>query len=113
IDMGKWLITQLDSGRTASGQRLFTPRTTEELWSMVTPIPIPDNPPQLEFLQPQFYGYALGLKVRDYRGHKLVTHTGSLPGYVSKVTMVPELKLGIAVLTNQESRAAYKAITYY
>lgn len=40
-------------------------------------------------------------------------HTGGLPGYLSQVTMVPDLKLGVVVLTNQESPEAYSAITYH
>jgi hypothetical protein len=42
----------------------------------------------------------------------MVTHTGGLPGYVSRVTMIPDLKLGIAVLTNQEMGVAFESITY-
>jgi hypothetical protein len=57
-------------------------------------------------------GYALGLGVRDYRGYILRQHTGGLPGYLSKVAMIPDLRLGVAVLTNQESGAAYDAIAY-
>ncbi|HET6527628.1 MAG TPA: serine hydrolase domain-containing protein, partial [Balneolaceae bacterium] len=112
-DMAKWLIVQLDSGRVDQNTRLFTPQTTRQLWSVVTPMPIGDRPPSIEILKPQFKGYGLGFILRDYRGYKIVTHTGSLPGYVSKVTMIPELKLGVAVLTNQESKSAYKAITYH
>jgi hypothetical protein len=51
--------------------------------------------------------------VRDYRGHKLVTHTGGLPGYVSRVALVPDLKLGVAVMTSQEVGAAFESITAY
>jgi hypothetical protein len=50
--------------------------------------------------------------VQDYRGHRIVTHTGGLPGYVSRVRLVPDLNLGIAVLTNQESGEAFNAIAY-
>ena len=39
-------------------------------------------------------------------------HTGGLPGYVSRVMMIPEAQLGIAVLTNQESGAAFDSIAY-
>lgn len=104
-DMAKWLITQLDSGRVNDTVRLFSPGTTRQLWQMVTPIPIGRYPPELAPLQPQFSGYALGLAVRDYRGHKLVNHSGGLPGYVSRVMMLPDLRLGVAVLTNSESPA--------
>ena len=112
-DMAKWLIVQLDSGRVADGSRLFSPRSTRQLWGMVTPIPIGNPAPELEALRPQFNGYALGLGVRDYRGRMILTHTGGLPGYVSQVTMVPSLRLGVVVLTNQESGSAFQSITYH
>ncbi len=111
-DMAQWLITQLDSGRVAGGTRLFSPRSTRQLWGIVTPLAIGDPAPELAALKPEFNGYALGIQVRDLRGVKILTHTGGLPGYVSRVTMVPKLKLGIAVLTNQESGAAFESLTY-
>jgi CubicO group peptidase (beta-lactamase class C family) len=115
-DMAKWMMVQLDSGRVADGSSLFSPKTTVQLWSIVTPIPIGNIPPGLEALsalKANFSGYALGFSVRDFRGFKLVTHTGGLPGYVSLVTMIPQLKLGIVVLTNQEAGEAFNAIGYY
>jgi len=111
-DMARWMIVQLDSGRLAGGERLFTPRTTRALWGMVTPMPIGRVPPSLAPLQANFLAYALGFQVNDYRGRKLVSHTGGLPGFVSKVAMIPDLRLGVAVLTNQESGAAFSAISY-
>ncbi len=110
-EMAKWLIVQLDSGRTAGGTRLISPRTTRELWTLVTPVGIGDPPPPFDVLRPNFNGYALGFGVHDYRGVKVVQHTGGLPGYVSEVTMVPAMKLGIVVLTNQESSEAFSALT--
>ncbi len=115
-DMAKWLIVQLDSGRVADRERLFSPQTTRRLWTLVTPVPIGTGPGRsspLAALQPNFSGYALGFDVRDYRGRKMVSHTGGLPGYVSMVTMIPAEKLGIVVLTNQEAGGAYSAITYH
>jgi CubicO group peptidase (beta-lactamase class C family) len=112
VDMAKWLITQLDSGRVADGSRVFSPRSTRQLWGIVTPLGIGEPAPELAVLKPEFNGYALGIQVRDYRGTKILTHTGGLPGYVSRVTMVPKLKLGIAVLTNQESGVAFESLTY-
>jgi CubicO group peptidase (beta-lactamase class C family) len=112
IDMARWMIVQMDSGRVAPGGRLFSPRTTRELWGLVTPMPIGTPPPELAPLGSNFNGYALGFNVRDYRGHFHVTHTGGLPGFVSRVAMLPELELGVAVLTNQESGAAFNALAY-
>ena len=111
-DMAKWLIVQLDSGRLSDGKRLFQPATTRELWTIVTPIPVGAPPPELPFHRSVFNGYALGMGVRDYRGTQMLSHTGGLPGYLSKVTMIPSLRLGVAVLTNHESGAAFNAISY-
>jgi CubicO group peptidase (beta-lactamase class C family) len=112
-DMAKWLIVQLDSGRVAGADRLFQAGTTRQLWTGVTPMPIGSRSGALKPLEPEFQSYGLGFGVRDYRGHKLITHTGYLPGYMSRVSMIPGLKLGVAVLTNQETRAAYDAITFH
>lgn len=112
-DMAKWMIVQLDSGRVAGGDRLFEPATTTELWRVVTPVPIGPPPEGAAHLRAGMAGYALGLHVRDYRGRRLLQHTGGLPGYVSKVAMIPELRLGVAVLTNQEAGAAFESIVYH
>ncbi len=110
-DMAKWMIVQLDSGRLgASETRLFTRATARELWKVVTPIPFGEAPPELAPGQANFNGYALGFNARDYRGVKILTHTGGLPGYLSRVAMVPARKIGVSVLTNQESGAAFDAI---
>ena len=45
----------------------------------------------------------LGWRLTDIKGSKEVSHTGGLEGMVTQVTLLPELKLGIVVLTNQES----------
>jgi CubicO group peptidase (beta-lactamase class C family) len=115
-DMAKWMIVQLDSGRVGDGARLFSPAITTQLWREVTPTPIGKLPPSLaslSHLRANMAGYALGLGVRDYRGKILRQHTGGLPGYLSKVAMIPELKLGVAILTNQESGAAFESIAYH
>lgn len=110
-DMARWMIVQLDSGRVGGG-RLYSPATTSELWREVTPMPVTPAPEGLPHLRPHFSGYALGLDTRDYRGRFLLQHTGGLPGYLSKVAMLPELRVGVAVLTNQESGAAFNAVAY-
>jgi CubicO group peptidase (beta-lactamase class C family) len=111
-DMAKWLRVQLSRGLLPDGSRLFSESTARQLTSIVTPLPIGDPPPELPPLKANFNGYALGLGIRDYRGHKLVTHTGGLPGYVSRVAMIPDANVGVAVLTNQESGEAFDSIAF-
>ena len=111
-DMARWLIVQLAHGRLPDGSRLFSEDTWKQLTTMVTPMPIGTPAPELVALRPNFRGYALGLNAVDYRGQKVLMHTGGLPGYVSRVMMIPSIDLGIAVLTNQESGEAFDAIAY-
>jgi CubicO group peptidase (beta-lactamase class C family) len=117
-DLTKWMRLQLDGGRwgaAAEGaeRRLFKAARQKEMWSVVTPIPISEpSVPALSAVRPNFLGYGHGWVLADYRGRRLVYHTGGWPGMVSRLTLVPELKLGIVVLTNQEVGAAFQAVTW-
>jgi beta-lactamase class C len=44
--------------------------------------------------------YALGWRVFDYAGAKLVFHSGGLRGYAAQIAFMPEQNLGIVVLLN-------------
>ncbi len=114
-DMAKWMRVQLDGGlilgEGEDAKRLFSEERQREMWSLITPIPIPKPPvPELAAATPNFLGYGEGWVLGDYRGRKLVWHTGGWPGMVSRLTLVPSEKLGVIVLTNQEVGAAFNAV---
>lgn len=116
-DLAKWMNVQLAGGALPSGdgkeQRLFKQSSQDQMWSMLTPMKVSKpSVPELESLKPNFAGYGEGWFLSDYHGQRLVWHTGGWPGMVSRVTLVPELHLGVVVLTNQESGAAFNAVTY-
>jgi len=48
-------------------------------------------------------GYALGWRVYDYAGHRVVFHGGAVQGYRGLMAMMPERDLGIVILWNSES----------
>ncbi|MGH9970206.1 MAG: serine hydrolase [Pyrinomonadaceae bacterium] len=114
-DMAKWVTVQLDKGliRASSDgkQRLFSERQSRAMWSVQTPLPVNDPPAELSALRSNFAGYGLGWGLGDYRGRKIVSHTGGLAGMVSRVALVPDLNLGVVVLTNQEAGGAFQSIT--
>jgi CubicO group peptidase (beta-lactamase class C family) len=110
VDMSKWVRMQLNAGKYGPNleQRLFSEQVQWDMWSPQTIVPVgrAANPYNTHFMS-----YGLGWFLNDMKGYKQVTHTGGLLGMVSQVRLFPELKLGIVVLTNQQSGAAFTAIS--
>ncbi|OJV20775.1 MAG: serine hydrolase [Bacteroidetes bacterium 41-46] len=94
-DMSKWIIAQMEK------------REYEDTWTPQTIIPV-RGPAAYKV---NFSAYALGWRVNDIEGFRMVTHTGGLSGVLTQVTMIPDLKLGIIVFTNQQSSEAFSSIT--
>lgn len=108
-DMSKWIIMQMHGGKYGDNlsKQLFSPKVHNEMWAPQTIIPVNTTPPY----NTHFSAYGLGWGLSDVKGYKQVTHTGGLEGMVTQVTLFPELQLGIIVFTNQQSGAAFTAIT--
>ena len=106
--MAKWLETQLASGKTPDGRQLFSAERSAEMWSMNTILPV--SPLLASMYRTHFTGYALGWGVEDVMGFKRVAHTGGVLGSVTWVTMIPELRLGVLVFTNQQSDIAMEVV---
>lgn len=102
-DLAKWLVLQLGEGKVGD-QQLVPPEVVADL--RVPQTPIARKAPKHGDKTGHFAAYGLGWFLRDHRGAFVVTHGGGLPGMISRVTLVPEEELGIAVLTNSESGAA-------
>jgi len=113
-DMAKWVQLQLNRGKFIDHEgRLFSERQSKEMWAGQTILPIEDAPGVLAGLKPNFTDYALGWALRDYHGRKLVGHTGGVAGFVSRVMLVPDEKLGVVVLTNAEEAGAFDSVLYH
>jgi len=48
----------------------------------------------------------------DYAGRQVYWHTGGAFGHVTNVCFVPEVKLGITILTNNDNQSFYEALRY-
>lgn len=109
-DMASWMKVQLAQGALPGGKRLYSEKQSREMWTGVVPLPTEPGPAVLAAQDPQFSLYALGWGVEDYRGHRVITHTGGVFGGVAVVMLVPEKKLGISVLINSEDGAVRGAL---
>ncbi|HEX2715287.1 MAG TPA: serine hydrolase [Candidatus Acidoferrales bacterium] len=113
-EMAKWIQLQLNRGRFPDREeRLFSEKQSHEMWSAQTVIPIGTGPSPLAAKRPHFAAYGLGWFLSDYRGRKLVGHGGGVLGFVSRVMLVPEESLGVAILTNAEQGGAFDSILYH
>jgi len=106
-DMTTWANFLLNGFVTKDGKRLVSEKNAHELWSLQ----IPDKVGMTSPYDTHFYGYGLGWFLSDVKGHLQVQHSGGLIGTVTHFTLIPDMKLGIVVLTNQQSGAAFSTIT--
>lgn len=100
-DMSKWMLVQLNKGKYGSAldKELFTKERQNEMWTIHTVEQVNPNPRYNQ----HFNGYGLGWNLSDIKGNLSVSHTGGLPGMLSIVSMIPDLNLGIVILTNTEN----------
>lgn len=107
-DLSKWLICLMNNARYGEqNSPLFSQKVLSEMLTPQTIIPV-SSPGTYNT---HFNAYGLGFFLSDVKGYKQVSHSGGLPGNVTQITMIPELGLGIIVLTNQQEGLAFRAVT--
>jgi CubicO group peptidase (beta-lactamase class C family) len=115
VDLSKWLIMHMNDGKYGPGlsQTLISESAHDQMWTPQTIIPVNMRNRSVagRAYNTHFNSYGLGWFISDVKGYKQVGHSGGLAGTVTLVTLIPELKLGIIVLTNQQSGAAFNAVT--
>jgi CubicO group peptidase (beta-lactamase class C family) len=106
--MAKWVNAQLAHGKAADGTTVFSAAQSEEMWTPQTILP--SRGKEAELTRAHFAAYGLGWGLQDFDGYKRVSHNGGVPGMVTHVSMIPELNLGVVVLTNQQEDLALTVI---
>lgn len=106
-DLDNWVLMHLNGGKYGATAPLLSPSVHAEIWSPQTIMPV-HTPGSYNT---HFQAYGLGFVLSDVKGYKQVRHNGGLAGMVTQITMIPELGLGIIVLTNQEQDLALEAIS--
>ena len=107
-DLLTWVETQLNQGNSPEGVNVFSKEQSEKMWQPHTILSVSANDKKDN--NTNFKSYGLGWRLADMHGYKRVSHTGSLSGNLSYITMIPELDLGVVVLVNQNSTYARNAI---
>ncbi len=106
-DLSHWVIAQLDSGKY-DGREIIP-------WQAIKLAQTPQSiirPGRHPFNRSNFSLYGLGWDIQDYEGRRIVSHTGGTDGFVTSVTLLPEEKLGVVVLTNTDMNGFYQALKW-
>ncbi len=107
-DMNRWMMVQLNNG--ILGKDTLLPASVVR--SLRVPQSIVGNNNQHPNRHANFMLYGLGYFLEDYEGRKLVMHDGGVDGFVSSVTMMPEEKLGIVILTNTDQNDFFESLRW-
>ncbi|MBS0379656.1 MAG: serine hydrolase [Proteobacteria bacterium] len=107
--LSRWVATQLGHGIAPDGTRLFSESQAAQMWTPQTLLPTGSERDRLTGTH--FAAYGLGWGLEDFEGYKRVSHDGGLPGMVTHVGMIPELNVGVIVLTNQQEGAALEVLS--
>ena len=97
-DLATWMIFQLGDG-TFQGKRILSAEAMNEMHS--PQIIIPANEAFRTARQVKYFGgYGLGWQVMDYRGNRILWHSGAGDGQTAFLVLLPDSHFGVVVLVN-------------
>jgi CubicO group peptidase (beta-lactamase class C family) len=105
-DLANWMRLHLGKG-AFDGERLLPAALIDRL-----------HAPRVYHAQPEFaeFGaahYGLGFQCNSYRGDRVLFHGGGWPGWGSRMTLVPDFGIGVAVLTNRSPSEVLGTLIWY
>lgn len=115
-DLGVWLRFQLHEGVSA-GRQLISAAALEETHRPQMPERLRGGKDPLQWVlgggEPLMThaSYAMGWETHDYRGTRIITHSGAIDGFRCSMTLVPSAGLGLAFLTNSDDGFLTEAVS--
>lgn len=105
-DLANWALLHLNEGAFADAE-LISKKNLKEMHrpQMV----IGDD---LTYKEIGYRSYGLGWHILPYRGYNVVRHSGGIDGFTTLVTLMPEEKIGVVVLTNREDNPLTYVTSY-
>lgn len=105
-DMLTWAQTWLAPNTEQAAWLSATQRNA--VWTAQTPMPISAR--RRKWDGTHSYAYALGWRLADVDGQRTVSHTGTLSGMYSAVTLLPDRQAGFVILINSDAEDARTAL---
>ena len=110
-DIGNWVKFLLNNG-IHNGDTLISNKNFKELFKPQQIVPANEFYPTQKLTKPHWTTYGLGWFQHDYRGKMVQFHTGSLPGMVAIIGLIPEENIGVYVMGNLDHVELRHAIMY-
>lgn len=111
-DAVPWLQTQLGKGQMPGGPRLWSDAQAKEMWTPQIITSSTTGPSAETPVRPVLQGYALGWFLQDFRGRRLVHHSGGLSGQITHTALLPEDGVGLVVYSNTEDSTPISYLRY-
>jgi CubicO group peptidase (beta-lactamase class C family) len=108
-DLARWLRFQLAEG-ASDGKRLVSADSLLETRTPQIVIPVKGGARDMNPFTMQM-SYGMGWVIQDYRGQLMHVHGGALDGFRAQMTLLPDLRVGIVVLSNLEGTQLNMAVT--
>jgi len=105
-DLLKWLECLMNDGNVNSEQ-IFPAGAVQAIKSPASILGLDPGNNQLT----HFYLYGLGLMINDRDGTLVYSHGGGVDGFVTQMMFIPEIQVGIVVLTNSDQNNFYNDLT--
>lgn len=97
-DMARWLRFQINRGEL-DAMRLVSERSMEEMHSPQIIIPTTAAMRRARLVE-TLAAYGMGWQVMDFRGRRMLWHSGNADGMPSYMAILPDQRIGVVVLVN-------------
>lgn len=109
-DLNQWMLMQLGTSGSLADKTIISAKQMNEIHK-----PQVITPSNNAMLSQTSYGF--GWNILDYQGKRVLTHGGATDGFNTFMYLVPELELGIIVVTNTfnsfGNAVAYHVMDHY
>ena len=110
LDLAQWMRMHLGEGAFES-KKIISSGAVKEMHKPQMIIPYNPQAPGTT-LDAHFTSYGFGWFLHDYHGRKVVQHGGAIDGMSALIAMIPEEKIGVAVLSNLQGNQLPWALMY-
>lgn len=106
-DLGIWMKVLLNKG-SFENKNIIPESAIEKMWQSNTIIGKSKAADRELYLKT----YGLGWEIFQYNNVEIMQHNGAYAGALTSLALVPKLKLGIAILTNQDNHLLHETLKW-